>query len=64
MNYSLGICGYRCYPSVLVAERHRGYRAETTADCRFDACPGCGVCPGLKVDNLLVGGATGGDHQN
>ncbi len=38
-------------------ERQRALRGETTADCSFDACTGCGVCgsAGLGVDIVLGG---------
>lgn len=38
-------------------ERERAYRGETTPDCRWDACTGCGVCSGLGVAVALQGGA-------
>lgn len=37
-------------------ERQRAYRGMTTADCRFDACTGCGLCPAFHVKNRLYGG--------
>jgi len=37
-------------------ERRRAYAGETTADCTFDACTGCGVCPSMAVDVVLAGG--------
>jgi len=40
----------------LRAERERTDRAETTADCTFGECTGCGVCPGLGVDVVVAGG--------
>jgi hypothetical protein len=36
-------------------ERERACRGETTPDCRWDACPGCGVCPELGVGVALEG---------
>ncbi|MEW5936047.1 MAG: B12-binding domain-containing radical SAM protein, partial [Bacillota bacterium] len=36
-------------------EREKAYRGETTPDCRWDACPGCGVCPELGVAIALRG---------
>jgi radical SAM family uncharacterized protein len=38
-------------------EREKAYRGETTPDCRWDACPGCGVCPELGVGIALEGEA-------
>lgn len=40
----------------LLAERHRAYAAETTEDCTFGDCTGCGVCPSLSADIVLAGG--------
>jgi radical SAM family uncharacterized protein len=40
----------------LRAERERTERAETTPDCTFGDCTGCGVCPGLGVDIVVAGG--------
>ncbi|MDI6894134.1 MAG: TIGR03960 family B12-binding radical SAM protein [Bacillota bacterium] len=36
-------------------ERERARRGETTPDCRWDTCPGCGVCPELGVGVALEG---------
>lgn len=43
-------------PAFLAAERRRAYAAETTEDCTFGDCTGCGVCPSLAVDVVLAGG--------
>lgn len=39
----------------LARERARAQEGLTTADCTFDACSACGVCPGLGVANELAG---------
>jgi len=43
-------------PAFLRAERERADRAETTADCTFGECTGCGVCPHLGVDIVIAEG--------
>ncbi len=46
----------------LAAERERALAGQTTADCTFDACSACGVCPSLGVSNEVCsvrGGALG-----
>lgn len=43
-------------PAFLAAERRRAYVAETTEDCTFGDCTGCGVCPAFGVDVVLAGG--------
>lgn len=40
----------------LAAERRRAYAAQTTEDCTFGDCTGCGVCPAFGVDVVLAGG--------
>lgn len=40
----------------LRTERARAMRGETTADCTFGDCTGCGVCGALDVDIVLAGG--------
>lgn len=42
----------------LLAERDRALAGETTADCTFGDCTGCGVCPTLGVDNVVAGERT------
>lgn len=37
-------------------ERARTDSATTTPDCTFDDCTGCGVCPGLGVQNAIAEG--------
>ena len=39
----------------LAEERERALSGLTTEDCTFSGCTGCGVCPGLGVDNVLAG---------
>jgi hypothetical protein len=41
-------------------ERVRAEAATTTPDCTFEDCTGCGVCPGLGVDNVIAEGARRG----
>ena len=36
-------------------EYRRALDAQTTADCTRTSCTGCGICPTLGVDNVLVG---------
>ncbi len=43
-------------PSFLRAERHRAYSGQTTADCTFGDCTGCGVCPAFSADIVLAAG--------
>ncbi len=43
----------------LLGERERALAAETTPDCSFDGCTGCGVCPSLGVDIVVAGGRRG-----
>lgn len=38
----------------LKREWRRALEGKTTQDCTRDSCAGCGVCPTLKVDNLLA----------
>jgi radical SAM family uncharacterized protein len=40
----------------LLIERSRALAAETTPDCTFDGCTGCGVCGALGVENMIAGG--------
>lgn len=40
----------------LLDEWERATTGETTEDCTFDACTGCGVCPSLDTDIVLAGG--------
>lgn len=37
-------------------ERSRTDSATTTPDCTFEDCTGCGVCPGLGVENAIAEG--------
>ncbi|MHB1136308.1 MAG: TIGR03960 family B12-binding radical SAM protein [Coriobacteriia bacterium] len=37
-------------------ERARTDSASTTPDCTFEDCTGCGVCPGLGVQNAIAEG--------
>ncbi|MBN2248186.1 MAG: TIGR03960 family B12-binding radical SAM protein [Coriobacteriia bacterium] len=39
-------------------ERSRTDSATTTPDCTFEDCTGCGVCPGLGVENVIAGGGS------
>lgn len=39
----------------LQREWRRATKAEVTPDCTFTSCTGCGVCPTLGVDNVIVG---------
>ena len=41
-------------------ERTRADSATTTPDCTFHDCTGCGVCPGLGVENAIAGGGRRG----
>ncbi|MDA8228155.1 MAG: TIGR03960 family B12-binding radical SAM protein [Desulfitobacterium hafniense] len=36
----------------LMREHHNALKESRTVDCRFDTCPGCGICPdrGVKID--------------
>ena len=34
-------------------EYARATRGEKTADCRFDGCSDCGVCPNLDAENII-----------
>lgn len=43
-------------PAFLRAERRRAHAGETTADCTFGDCTGCGVCPAFSADVVLAGG--------
>ncbi len=43
----------------LEREWNRAQKGQTTPDCTFAGCTGCGVCPTLHVDNVLVGGRRG-----
>lgn len=43
-------------PAFLTVERQRAYAGQTTADCTFGRCTGCGVCPSLGVDLMIAGG--------
>ncbi len=36
-------------------EWRRALEGKTTVDCTFASCTGCGVCPTLGVENVLVG---------
>jgi len=38
----------------LVRERKLADAEQTTPDCTFERCSGCGVCPGLGADNVLA----------
>jgi radical SAM family uncharacterized protein len=40
----------------LLIERSRALAAQTTGDCTFDGCTGCGVCGALGVENVVAGG--------
>lgn len=37
----------------LIKENEKAKKGETTPDCRFATCTGCGVCSSLKVQNQL-----------
>lgn len=39
----------------LLREYRRSLEGVTTPDCTRTSCTGCGVCPTLKADNVLVG---------
>ncbi len=39
----------------LLLEWHRAQRGETTPDCTFHHCTGCGACPTLGAQNVLQG---------
>lgn len=39
----------------LLREYRRSLEGVTTPDCTRESCTGCGVCPTLKADNVLVG---------
>lgn len=39
----------------LAREWERALSGQTTPDCTFNGCTGCGVCPALKVSNALAG---------
>lgn len=41
----------------LIHEHQKALAGDKTEDCRFRNCPGCGVCPGLRVKLALKGGA-------
>jgi len=43
----------------LVKEHQTALELVLTGDCRFDKCPGCGVCFGLNVNVMLKGGDRG-----
>lgn len=43
----------------LRAERLRAHAGETTPDCTFAGCTGCGVCGALGVSNVIAGGVRG-----
>ena len=38
----------------LKRERELAEKGITTPDCTFERCSGCGVCPGMNVDNELA----------
>ncbi|MCL4078967.1 TIGR03960 family B12-binding radical SAM protein [Coriobacteriia bacterium Es71-Z0120] len=40
----------------LRAERERAFAGQTTPDCTFAGCTGCGVCGALGVSNVIAGG--------
>lgn len=37
----------------LARERRLAEREQTTADCTYESCSACGVCPQLGIDNML-----------
>lgn len=39
----------------LLREWRRAMKAETTPDCTRTSCTGCGICPTLHAENVLVG---------
>ena len=39
----------------LVKEHHRALQEARTIDCRYDACTGCGICPGRGIQIDLKG---------
>jgi radical SAM family uncharacterized protein len=47
-------------PAFLRAERHRALTGETTGDCTFGECTGCGVCGAMSADIVLAGGGRRG----
>ena len=56
----IGVCpGSMSSPGVsrgfLLREYRRSLEGVTTPDCTRESCTGCGVCPTLKADNVLVG---------
>lgn len=42
----------------LARERQRAQGGQTTPDCTFEQCSGCGACPGLGMDNQLAAART------
>lgn len=38
----------------LRSEYRRALEGTTTPDCTFDACTGCGLCPKLETDNVVL----------
>jgi hypothetical protein len=45
--------------SYLALERQRALAGESTPDCSFDGCTGCGACPELDAEVVLAGGSRG-----
>jgi radical SAM superfamily enzyme YgiQ (UPF0313 family) len=45
--------------SFLALERERAFAGERTADCTFEGCTDCGVCPRLDAEIVLTGGSRG-----
>jgi len=43
----------------LAREYRKAEGGETTPDCTFETCTGCGICPDLKVRNVLAGESRG-----
>jgi radical SAM family uncharacterized protein len=50
-------CGV--HKEYLVTEYERAQRGETTPDCSFVSCTGCGVCSDLGVNTVLAGECRG-----
>ncbi|MEW6661333.1 MAG: TIGR03960 family B12-binding radical SAM protein [Bacillota bacterium] len=48
----------------LIKEYQAATELAPTGDCRWEKCPGCGVCFGLNVDVLLKGGTGDAPSQN
>lgn len=40
----------------LIREHKKAVQGIPTIDCREGKCPGCGICPSLQINTVLVGG--------